>query len=159
MTDTPKTSSLRKRMVYVLPIAVLALLATVAAQIDDWSRDLTTNFAETSVAAEDPLDRPLAVVAEVEEIEQAIRTFVENQPRWELKGSDSLPSIRSIFLTRKTKWLKFTDDVQVDIHYSQEPILVEISSQSRVGKGDLGQNPRNIRELNRALREQLDVAK
>ncbi|MEQ8837968.1 MAG: hypothetical protein RID07_14270, partial [Lacipirellulaceae bacterium] len=114
MTDTPKTSSLRKRMVYVLPIAVLALLATVAAQIDDWSRDLTTNFAETSVAAEDPLDRPLAVVAEVEEIEQAIRTFVENQPRWELKGSDSLPSIRSIFLTRKTKWLKFTDDVHVD---------------------------------------------
>ena len=158
MTDAPKTSSLRKRMAYAILIALLAVLALAAAQIDDWSRDLTTNVAETSEDAKELLMRSLVLDADFDSIEKVVENYVSQHPQWHIMGvNKEVPERRLIILARTTKWLQFTDDVLVDLTIKNEQTHVRIHSQSRVGKGDLGQNPRNIRELNAALREQLEV--
>lgn len=92
--------------------------------------------------------------------EQAIKAFIEANSLWSLVRTAPRPANQELtfYLTRTTPLLRFTDDIEVFLSVSFEGTRIEIKSQSRVGKGDLGQNPRNIRELNRALREQLDVA-
>ncbi|QDT01022.1 DUF1499 domain-containing protein [Adhaeretor mobilis] len=156
----PKRKPLRKRIGIALLVVVLALLAMAMWQIDDWSRDLTTNSAETSVNAKGLLLRPIRVASSPEVVEAALHEFVDTHSQWEWVSSDaSLPGWRFIRLTRTTKWLRFTDDVTINTIYTHpKETLIEVSSQSRIGKGDLGQNPRNIRELNAWLREELGGA-
>lgn len=141
-------------MLLLLAIVVLAMVVLIAMQVDDWSRDLTTNFASTDATAEDPLLRPLEVPSSPAQVRQAILQFVEAQPRWEL---GQVPEARenSLALVRKTRWLRFADDVQVTLTPTDEGTRIEATSQSRVGRGDLGQNPRNLIELLQALRERL----
>lgn len=157
MTDSLKTSSLRKRMTYAILIVLLAVLALAANQIDDWSRDLTTNVAETSEDAEDPLMRSLVLDTDFDSIESVVEKHVSLHPQWDIVGvNKEMPERRLIILTRTTRWLQFVDDVLVDLTTNNEQTHIQIHSQSRVGKGDLGQNPRNIRELNAALRVALE---
>ena len=58
----------------------------------------------------------------------------------------------AVHLTRKTRLFRFVDDVHLRIFPDGGGSRVEGTSQSRVGKGDLGQNARNLRELFRDLR-------
>jgi uncharacterized protein (DUF1499 family) len=50
-------------------------------------------------------------------------------------------------LTRTTPVMRFTDDIDVVLRAEGNSTRVQAESQSRVGKGDLGQNPRNLKEL------------
>ena len=50
-------------------------------------------------------------------------------------------------LIRVTPIMRFTDDITVILRNEKEGTRVKATSQSRVGKGDLGQNPRNLKEL------------
>ncbi|MFM9066415.1 MAG: DUF1499 domain-containing protein [Planctomycetota bacterium] len=75
-----------------------------------------------------------------------------------------------IRLTRSTKLFRFVDDVTVriepltpdstdaaaapDRQQESPQVRLQAESKSRVGRGDLGQNPRNIRELLDSLRAQ-----
>jgi uncharacterized protein (DUF1499 family) len=43
--------------------------------------------------------------------------------------------------------MKYRDDIRVQIEPAAEGTRLSAESRSRVGKGDLGQNPRNLREL------------
>ena len=43
--------------------------------------------------------------------------------------------------------MRFTDDIVVVLRTEGDLTRVQAQSQSRVGKGDLGQNPRNLKEL------------
>ena len=71
-----------KKMGIAVGLMVLAILVAVALQVDDWSRDLTTNRAATSQDAADPLLRSLEVAASAEEIEEAIAQFVDRSVAW-----------------------------------------------------------------------------
>ncbi len=136
-----------------LGLMVLAILVAVALQVDDWSRDLTTNRAATSQDAADPLLRSLEVAASAEEIEEAIAQFVDRSVAW--TGNSNPKSTSPIFLIRTSRLFHFADDVQVFLQPTATGTRIDIASKSRVGKGDLGQNPRNVRELMRMLRTEV----
>ena len=54
-------------------------------------------------------------------------------------------------MTRRTRVFRFIDDITIEFHETTSGVRVEAESRSRVGKGDLGQNPRNLIELSKAL--------
>ena len=52
--------------------------------------------------------------------------------------------------------MRYRDDVWVVVtQHDEEKLRASLESRSRLGKGDLGQNPRNLRELNGMLLERL----
>lgn len=61
----------------------------------------------------------------------------------------------TVRLVRATRFWRFEDDVTVKISPAEGGSVVTAQSQSRVGKGDLGQNPRNLIELLGEVRRQL----
>ncbi len=77
----------------------------------------------------------------------AVRRAVEGPPRWSLEaGEDS--EVRAV---RKTRLFRFKDDVTARVHPDPDGARLQLKSASRLGRGDLGQNPRNLEELLRAI--------
>ena len=83
----------------------------------------------------------------------AVRRAVESLPRWSLAGSEG-SEVRAV---RRTRLLRFTDDVTVQIYPDPQGAGAELTSASRVGRSDLGQNPRNLGELLRAIDTEIDA--
>jgi uncharacterized protein (DUF1499 family) len=77
----------------------------------------------------------------------AVESAVRSLPRWRVEesGDDGLRAVR------KTRVFRFEDDVVVRVRPEGEGSRAEFESASRVGRSDLGQNPRNLRELLDAL--------
>ena len=143
-------------MLLAVGLIVLAIFGVVAWQVDDWGRDLTTNRAATSIDAGDVSLRSLELPASTEEIRAAIIQFVERSESWEIGVGEDANDEKDgevILLVRTSRLFRFADDVHVSLQPTAVGTRVDVASQSRVGKGDLGQNPRNIRKLLQALRE------
>ena len=138
-----------KTPVYVIIVGViLTLLVIVCLQVDDWGRDWTTNFAETTEEAKDinlrPVDSELPPSAFADKVVQQML----GANRWTVgKPQENDDGSVVIDLVHKTMILGFKDDVRVTIEPTEGGSRLNATSQSRVGKGDLGQNPRNLREL------------
>jgi hypothetical protein len=155
-----------KRVGWGLAIMALAAAALLAVRVDDWSRDWTTNQAATDSASADPLLRPILAQATLHELSQTLREFADQHSHWKFAAED-LSSEQGCFrLERTTRWFRFTDDVEVRATAVVSggagpleigPLEIQMHSQSRVGKGDLGQNPRNLRELGSYLRAELPL--
>jgi uncharacterized protein (DUF1499 family) len=128
-------------------VLLLAVLFATGLQVDDWSRDLTTNRSETSQDNRDPMLRPLAVSATLNEIQLAVDEFSRERVNWKITSTQEVGDTLQIAMERTTRWLRFVDDVSIASSPVDAGVRIDIVSQSRVGKGDLGQNPRNIREL------------
>lgn len=159
----------------IVAIAILAPLAWIAFSIDDWSRDLTTNRAATQTDAEHPLMRPLAQPFTIEQLDAVLASLCQDTPAWSLPKkpkplpADSLiertadePPLAIRHLVRATSLLRFRDDIWIVVEPAvdrdnPDKRYLHIESRSRLGKGDLGQNPRNVRELNQYLLAQLIV--
>lgn len=106
----------------------------------------TRNWAETS--DNDPKLAPLLLPLPREQASAHIRTTIENMPRWQVLSFDA----NGIKATRRTRLFRFVDDVSIRLEAASDASTrVHVHSQSRVGKGDLGQNRRNIIELLRAV--------
>jgi uncharacterized protein (DUF1499 family) len=109
---------------------------------------LTRNWADTDEPGNvtlTPVELPLpphAVLARVE-------TAIGQLPRWRVESVDRAAGL--LKATRRTKLWRFIDDVTVRLEATPTGTRVHARSQSRVGKGDLGQNRRNLRELFQAL--------
>lgn len=145
-----------RRMLTTLLIVVLGALLVIAGVlfmlVEDWSRDLTTNIAETSDSAEDPLQRPMLIHRSMQDSAELVEHAVHTLPRWEQTDRDQDGDTVVLHLVRTTPLWRFKDDITVRIEPTAEGSRVSAVSKSRVGKGDLGQNPRNLRELFEALR-------
>lgn len=139
--------------------------------IDDWGRDWTCNQARLSSTNADPMLRPIEIDADIENVETMIRAWVAKQPAWKIVSDPPLARdsandsardhasdpMRRLHLTRTTAVFRFVDDIYIEI----TPIApavdgsprcgIDAESQSRVGKGDLGQNPRNLKELRKGI--------
>jgi len=77
-----------------------------------------------------------------------VRRAVEGLPRWRLEALEE-DGVRAV---RTTRLLRFKDDVAARVYPDPEGgARLELTSASRLGKGDLGQNPRNLKELVRAI--------
>jgi uncharacterized protein (DUF1499 family) len=66
---------------------------------------------------------------------------ITSLPRWKLvSASVELGEIRAEV---ETPLFRFVDDVTVQIS-GENPVVVNVRSKSRVGKGDLGKNAKNV---------------
>lgn len=137
---------------YVVLAVVVAIMLPVCMQIDNWQRDWTTNHAELEEDAADADLRPLKLASAPEVVERQIAEWVQSQPKWSQGLSSTSEGVTTIHLTRTTGLMRYTDDITVTLVPDGDQTRVEAESQSRVGKGDLGQNPRNLKELVRGLR-------
>lgn len=158
MTATQPPPARRRVLYLVLAVTVLAPLVVVAMKIDDWSRDLTTNRAHTAPGQRhEPLE--FAGVA-VDRVEAAARSFAEHDRAWRLANEKPLPDdsplpallngppAATLHFVRTTGLMRFKDDVWLLLQkYDDGSTRLFAESRSRVGKGDLGQNPRNLAEL------------
>jgi uncharacterized protein (DUF1499 family) len=53
----------------------------------------------------------------------------------------------TLHFVRRTRLFRFADDIRVTVRENGGVARVDAESRSRLGKGDFGQNRRNIREL------------
>ena len=111
-------------------------------------RALIAQGSGSNVAATDPTDddRRLAPPVLPMPLTQAaahLTATVKRLSRWKILGtSDSV-----IWATRSTRLFRFTDDIVILLVPLGDSTRVEARSSSRLGKGDLGQNRRNLAEL------------
>jgi uncharacterized protein (DUF1499 family) len=140
-------------------IAVLLILAFVwlFATVDDWSRDLTTNFAATSATAKNPSLHPIVSEKPSSELADLVVATAKQLRGWELAAREENGTEITLRFVRTTRLMRFKDDITVHIRpikSNDDAPRYEVSaeSQSRVGKGDFGQNPRNLVELMDTLR-------
>lgn len=136
---------LRKSAQWIL-FAAAAGAAFVA--FSTWPR---INDVETGRTPEYPALQPRRYAADVETVLRAARESVASLPRWELVGSGSGPAGGELRAVRTTRLLRFKDDVTVRVRRQDGGTVVSVRSKSRVGKGDFGQNARNVEEFLAAL--------
>ena len=162
-TAPSPVSRLRRMYHFLLIAAALLLVASIVGalvSIEDWSRDLTTNYAETSDEHADVRLRAILTKRSAEDVVAAVSECVQELPRWTWKdgappGDLGSGDSATLELVRTTRLMRFRDDIVVRIERTEAGTVVNASSRSRVGKGDLGQNPRNLRELLDKLRARL----
>ena len=139
----------------MIPLAAVAITAiimlSIFARIDNWRRDWTSNFAELSDQADDVELRPITVSGDPPSVAEKIRQWANQQPRWHFESVQDEGGMLVVHLTRATRLFRFIDDIHVKLVPSDEGTQIRAQSQSRVGKGDLGQNPRNLKALVRTL--------
>ncbi len=113
-------------------------------------RALTHNNAETRPDHADPSLRTRTYTLDYDVFFSRVLKVIEGLPRWEVVQSDR--EMGAIQATRQTRLFRFIDDVHVQMtKKGEEEVTVNLRSASRVGKGDFGQNARNIRELLKSL--------
>lgn len=147
----------------IVAVAMVVMLAAwIVSYVDDWSRDWNTNVAETTVEANDTNLRPINSTLSPQKLADATLAAVSTLRRWSVVEKSELepntemqPGIR-LKLLHSTLLMHFKDDVTVTILGTDGGSVLNARSQSRIGKGDLGQNPRNLRQLHAAVRRELE---
>ena len=145
----------KQRMTIVGLIALVGTtvwIGNILWRIDDWSRDWSTNHAEITVDSEDQALRSPTFPESPEVVAKRIRNWVDAQLLWTLQSEARDENVLTLHLVRRTRLFRFADDIHVHLEPVGEATRLTAESQSRLGKGDLGQNPRNLTELLRGLR-------
>ena len=114
------------------------------------------NRAETGKTPEYPDLQPLTVALPPSRVFEAALAVARSLPRWTVVKAD--PATGVIEAEARTRLWRFVDDVTIRIAGQGGRSTVSVLSASRVGKGDLGQNARNIRAFLDALRRALGAA-
>jgi len=113
-------------------------------------RWFTKNWANTHEPTHTdltPLVVPLTLDPAIELVKKAVATL----HHWQVEESPVSGELR---LTRRTRTMRFVDDIVVTLKPAGPGTMIHAASKSRVGVGDLGQNRRNILELWEAIRHQ-----
>jgi hypothetical protein len=139
----------------LLVLGLLGLLFTV----EDWSRDLTENVARTEPSAEDPALRPIYYSQPVRAVVRIVDGLAPDLPNWKLSGRTQGRTEVSYNFVVTSPWFGIEDDVTLTISESdlgpELGSVVNAESRSRSTGGDLGRNPRNLRELLEVIRKKL----
>ena len=132
----------------ILLAGLLAIAVVLVTHVEDWSRDLTTNVAATSDDARDERLRTISSTQRPPELAELVIAAARELPRWKLVEQSSGSTATALHFVRTTGLMGFQDDIRVRIVAATDGgSELSAESRSRVGKGDLGQNPRNLREL------------
>jgi uncharacterized protein (DUF1499 family) len=114
------------------------------------------NIVETGRTPEYPDVVPRAYPVSLDRVYDAALHAVQRLPRW------SLVTFRQeageIETEARTLVLRFVDDVRIRIEPTGVQTMVSVRSASRVGRGDFGQNARNIRMFFEELDRQIAVS-
>ena len=133
----------KAKIVGIIAIVITTVIVgRMVWQVDDWGRDWTVNTADLPATSLD---------SEPNELVDQIKQWAKNERRWTVETIDNKTGTTNIHLTRRTLIMRYVDDVRIQIQPSETGSVLSANSTSRLGKGDLGQNPRNLRELKRAL--------
>ena len=138
----------------ILAVLIIGPIVVLSIYVEDWSRDLTTNHAETRQSAANPLLQPLTLPGDRTQATTQVTDAIVQLNNWSIESITTEGKRTIIHATRTTPLFKFTDDIRVYLNDVDDGVQITATSQSRVGKGDLGQNPRNIAELMAKVRAQ-----
>jgi uncharacterized protein (DUF1499 family) len=122
-----------------------------------WLDGLTKNRADLSDDSPDPQLRPVVILAPPAEAVAWAASVIANLPRWSVIAHD--PRAGTLRATHTTRLWRFVDDVLLRFERDPRGTRLVGHSQSRVGKGDLGQNARNLRMLTTALRAGVEASR
>ena len=145
-----------KRRILIVAAVLVGLTVTgllVAASV--WP---VINEVETGQTPEYPEIQPHYYTTEPQRVFDESMAAVESLEQWKMVRSD--PSHWRIEAERETDLFGFVDDVTITAEPVTEFVTrVHVRSASRVGKGDFGQNARNIREFYNELDNRLGAVK
>lgn len=110
------------------------------------------NIANTDGSTHPDL-KPFKLPVDQREALEKIPSVLAMIRGWKVESID--PESGVIRATRRTRGFRFIDDIVLSIEGTRMGSRIHARSDSRVGKGDLGQNRRNILELFRTLRKQM----
>ena len=134
----------------VLAGAGLAIVSGAWLMLGIWP---VLNIVETGRTPEYPDIVPQRVAASRRKVFDAAMHAVNRLPRWSVVSYDE--GTGQIRAEATTRMLRFVDDVMIRIEPDGNGATVHVRSASRVGKGDFGQNARNIRAFLSELDRQL----
>lgn len=160
--DASPTPKKARRMIWlyvalsILAVLIVGPIVVLSIYVDDWSRDLSTNHAETTRSHPNPLLQPLTVSEDRTAATTRVTDAIMQLKNWSIESITTEGKRTIIHATRTTPLFKFTDDIRVYLNDVDDGVQITATSQSRVGKGDLGQNPRNIAELMSKIREPIE---
>lgn len=125
-------------------IAIVALTGAVVlamvALLKAWP---LINVVETGQTPEYPDIQPRSYPAGGTQVFDAALHAVDRMPRWTLKSYDLESG--EIKAEARSLVLRFVDDVVIRVRQQGASTVVSVRSASRIGRGDFGQNARNIR--------------
>jgi uncharacterized protein (DUF1499 family) len=133
----------------VLVVSGTVFLGT-AAMLKIWP---AINIVETGNTPEYPDILPRQYPTSRDRVFDAALKAVSRMPRWTLVSSRSDQG--EIRAEATTRLFRFVDDVVVRCAEQNGVTVVNVRSASRIGRGDLGQNARNVRAFFDALDSQL----
>ncbi len=111
------------------------------------------NVVETGKTPEYPDIVPRLYHSSPALVFDAVLHAIHRLPRWGLAGSH--PDSGEVRAEATSRVFRFVDDVVIRVRPAQEGVEVNVRSASRVGRGDFGQNARNIRTLFKALDQEM----
>jgi uncharacterized protein (DUF1499 family) len=111
------------------------------------------NVVETGLTPEYPDVLPRTYAIPRDRVWDAALHAVDRLPRWSLVSSR--PESGEIVAEARTVVLRFVDDVRIHIESTDAGTIVKAKSASRVGRGDFGQNARNLRTFFKELDRQM----
>jgi len=137
----------RRRRLLSISIVVACVLMGIFFGLEDWKRDLTVNHARLDPQAADSRLHPLLLDVPLGKVADQVEQWANATPRWSVESRSESGTSVKIHLTHRTRLVGFVDDVVVRLQSIEGQTKLDAESRSRVGVGDLGQNPRNLREL------------
>jgi uncharacterized protein (DUF1499 family) len=111
-------------------------------------RWMTRNVCDSEKATHSDI-RGIQLSVSPEEAVQGIVDLVSRKWLWRVDRIEG----NVVHATRRTPVFRFVDDICIKVYAETGGCVVHARSQSRIGKGDLGQNRRNVLELFRMLRK------
>ncbi len=89
----------------------------------------------------------------MDKVADRVEQWAATRPNWSFESREQSGDEVHVHLTHRTAVLRFVDDIHVRLTEEDGGTRVDAESRSRFGKGDLGQNPRNLRELRKGLQD------
>lgn len=139
-----------KRVGLVVGVIVLGGIGAGIVALRAWPM---INIVETGQTPEYPDVRPQSYHRPKEEVFDAGLHAVNRLSRWTLVGYDE--EQREIRVEARSRLWRFVDDITIRIADQNGESIVNVRSASRVGRGDFGQNARNIRRFQEALDDEV----
>ena len=114
---------------------------------------MTTNDITTGVTPEYPEIKPRQYPQSVETVYRVAGNSIRRMSRWKVASEE--PAAWKVQAEARTAVFGFTDDVTVWVEPQASGCRVMVRSHSRIGRGDLGENARTIRALQREMDDAL----
>jgi uncharacterized protein (DUF1499 family) len=108
-------------------------------------RPLLVNDVETGESEWYPELQPRRYRESYDDVLAYARRAIEEGARFQLRSVS--PEKGRLEAEARTKLVGFVDDVTISLERTDGEVVVSIRSRSRVGRGDMGQNAKTIKEL------------